>query len=113
MRSELASFLAYYDAAHRNRANRCVHHVAHAAAVAGVLVLSRSLIGLALIGGSLLLSWLGHYVFERNTPAFFDASPRRGILAGVIKKLEVALGGVLWSGACFLRLFGVGPLGRL
>jgi hypothetical protein len=30
--------------------------------------------------------------------------------AGALKKLRVALGGMVWSGACFLRLFNRGPL---
>jgi hypothetical protein len=56
------------------------------------------------------LSWLGHYLFERNTPAFFDAPNRSGPAASIAKKVQVACGGIVWSGACFLRLFHRGPL---
>jgi hypothetical protein len=51
-------------------------------------------------------------VFERNTPAFFDQTDRGGIKGGTAKKLAVALGGIVWSGACVLRPFGLGPLSR-
>ena len=63
-----------------------------------------------LIASAFVLSWLGHYLLERNTPAFFDAAADPGATAGLVKKVQVALGGVVWSGACFLRLFGLGPL---
>ena len=48
--------------------------------------------------------------FRTNTPAFFEAAPVSGLRASVARKLQVALGGLAWSAACFLRLFGVGPL---
>jgi hypothetical protein len=107
-----AAFLSYYERAHQNRANRYVHHLAHAIAFAGVLLLWRPVVGLALIACGFVISWAGHYAFERNTPAFFEAAPVAGLGASVAKKLQVALGGLMWSGACFLRLFGVGPLAR-
>jgi uncharacterized membrane protein YGL010W len=44
-----AAFLSYYERAHQNRANRYVHHLAHAIAFAGVLLLWRPVVGLALI----------------------------------------------------------------
>jgi hypothetical protein len=86
--------------------------LAHAIAFAGVLLLWRPVVGLALIACGFVISWAGHYAFERNTPAFFEAAPVAGLGASVAKKLQVALGGLMWSGACFLRLFGVGPLAR-
>jgi hypothetical protein len=110
MQSNLAGFLTYYEAAHRSVANRYVHHVAHSLAVVGVLLLWRPLLGLALIASAFGLSWAGHYVFERNTPAFFDPSSKGGAMANLTKKIQVALGGVVWSAACFLRLFNRGPL---
>ena len=110
MQSNLSSFLSYYEAAHKSPANRCVHHFAHVLAVVGVLLLWRPLLGIALIACAFLFSWLGHFVLERNTPAFFDAPNKSGAVASVAKKVQVALGGVVWSGACFLRLFRLGPL---
>jgi hypothetical protein len=104
------AFLDYYERAHRHRANRYMHHLAHATALAGIMLLWRPLLGLPLIGCGFLISWAGHYAFERNTPAFFEAAPVSGLRASVARKLQVALGGLAWSAACFLRLFGVGPL---
>jgi hypothetical protein len=105
-----AAFLSYYEQAHRNRANRYVHHVAHFVAFVGLLFLWRPVLGLPLIACGFVVSWTGHFMFERNTPAFFEAAPGGGIGASLLKKAQVALGGLVWSGACFLRLFGVGPL---
>jgi hypothetical protein len=107
-----AFFLAYYERAHRDPANRYVHHLAHVVALAGLLLLWRPLLGLSLVAAGFLISWAGHYAFERNTPAFFESAPAGGWSASLLHKLQVALGGLLWSGACFLRLFGVGPLAR-
>ena len=112
MPSNLAEFLAYYEAAHRSVANRYVHHVAHSVAVVGVFLLWRPLLGLALIASAFVLSWAGHYTLERNTPAFFDPADKSGSGADLAKKIQVALGGIVWSGACFLRLFNRGPLGK-
>lgn len=109
----VSSFLNYYEHAHQSRANRYVHHVAHFIAFVGLLLLWRPLLGLALVASGFLISWAGHYAFERNTPAFFEAAPVEGLRASVSKKAQVALGGLMWSGACFLRLFGVGPLAGL
>ena len=110
MVSRLASFLPFYEAAHRNAANRYVHHVAHFIAALGVLLLWRPLLGIALIALGFVLSWAGHYFLERNTPAFFEAPDQGGFGAAFTRKVEVALGGLVWSGACFLRLFKRGPL---
>ncbi len=106
----LNAFLSYYEQSHQNLANRYVHHLAHATAFVGILLLWHPLLGIPLIASSFLISWVGHYAFERNTPAFFEAAPTSGIRASVARKLQVAIGGLVWSGTCFLRLFGVGPL---
>ena len=107
-----AAFLSYYEQAHQNPANRYVHHLAHAIAFAGVLLLWRPLIGLPLIASGFVMSWAGHYAFEKNKPAFFESASAGGLEASIAKKAQVALGGLVWSGACFLRLFGAGPLVR-
>lgn len=107
--SNLTEFLAYYEAAHQSPANRYVHHLAHLLAVIGVLLLWRPLVGLPLLAASFPISWAGHYFLERNTPAFFDA-PAVQRPGTSFTKVQVALGGLMWSGACFLRLFGAGPL---
>ncbi len=100
----LDAFIAYYDAAHRDPINRVIHHVSHAMAVVGaMLLLSRPIAGLLLLAAALPLSWTGHYLFERNTPAFFDAPDTSTRGAGLAKKLEVALGGVMWSVVCLWR----------
>ena len=100
----LDAFIAYYDAAHRHPANRAIHHLAHAFAVVGaVLLLVRPLAGGLLLAAALPLSWGGHYLFERNTPAFFDAPASDAPRRGAAHKLEVALGGVMWSVVCLWR----------
>jgi hypothetical protein len=104
------AFLNYYEQAHRNRANRYVHHVAHCVAFVGLMLLWRPLLGLTLIACGFIASWAGHFIFERNTPAFFEAATVGGLRTSLLKKAQVAIGGLAWSGACFLRLFGVGPL---
>jgi hypothetical protein len=108
--TKLVDVLAYYEAAHRSAANRYVHHFAHAFAVVGILLIWKPLIGFPLIAASFCLSWAGHFILERNSPAFFDPAGKKGIAASFVKKAKVALGGLAWSGACFLRLFGFGPL---
>jgi hypothetical protein len=108
--AKLASFLAYYEAAHRSAPNRYVHHFAHGVAVVGILLLWKPLIGVPLIVMSLCLSWAGHFILERNSPAFFDPAAAQGVGASLVKKAKVAFGGLAWSGACFLGLFGFGPL---
>ena len=68
-----ATFLRLYESAHRNQANRYVHHAAHLVALFGIIVLwRRPVLGLLLIAWGFFLSWTGHLVFERNTPAFFE-----------------------------------------
>ena len=109
---KLAAFLRYYEQAHQNRANRYVHHLAHGIALVGLLLLWRPLLGLSLVASGFLISWAGHYAFEKNTPAFFETASVGGLRGSAAKKLQVALGGLVWSGACLLRLFGVGPLAR-
>jgi hypothetical protein len=104
-------FLVFYESAHRNPANRYIHHIAHTVAVIGIIgIFWRPLFGGGLIAIAFLLSWMGHFAFERNTPAFFDPADDKTVFGGVIKKFQVAFGGLVWSGACFLRLFGFGPL---
>lgn len=110
MQPKLSEFLAYYEQAHRNVANRYVHHLAHSVAGLGILLLWRPLLGIPLIAAGFVLSWAGHYALERNTPAFFDSAAQSGVIAGFIKKAQVALGGLVWSGACLLRVFRIGPL---
>lgn len=112
MQSSLAEFLAYYEAAHRSVANRYVHHVAHTLATAGVLFLWRPVWAVLLIAAAFVLSWGGHFLFERNTPAFFDAAEQAGTAASLVKKAQVAVGGVVWSFACLLRVFRRGPLAQ-
>jgi hypothetical protein len=107
----MRELLIFYEAQHRDWRNRLVHHGSHLLAVCGVLVcFTRPVLGLGLMVAGLPISWLGHAIFEHNTPAFFDQTDRGGIKGGPGKKLAVALGGIVWSGACALRLFGVGPL---
>ena len=109
----MSELLAFYEAEHQDWRNRVVHHLAHLLGVCGtILLFIRPAVGLALIAVGLPLSWFGHYAFERNTPAFFDQTDRGGIKGGAGKKLAVALGGIVWSGACALRPFGLGPLSR-
>jgi hypothetical protein len=93
-RPSLAEFLAYYEAAHRNVANCCIHHVAHAVAAVGALFHWRPLLGTTLIAVGFMLSWTGHYPLERNTPAFFGAPTSNARGAALAKKLQVALGGI-------------------
>jgi len=100
----LDAFLAYYDDAHRDPRNRAIHHLAHSFAVIGtMLLLVHPLLALLLYASGLPLSWSGHYLFERNTPAFFDAPESDAPGAGAAKKFEVAFGGILWSMACLWR----------
>ena len=100
----LDAFMAYYDDAHRDPRNRAIHHLAHASGWIGSALLPfRPVAGLLLIASGFPLSWAGHFLFEGNTPAFFDASASDAPRAGPRKKLEIALGGVLWSVACLWR----------
>ncbi len=113
MRLESKEFLEYYEAAHQNSANRYIHHLAHSlAAVAIVLLIFRPIIAILLIPLAFLLSWMGHYLFEKNTPAFFETDQLGGTKESAIHHIKVAVGGILWSFVCFLRLFGQGPLAK-
>lgn len=113
MNETLQKFLTFYEAAHQNPANRYVHHFAHIVATIGLLMFWKPLIFVVLIAASFGLSWLGHYCFERNTPAFFDPAEQQGLIPSIAKKLQVSLGGVFWTYACFLRLFNRGPLTQM
>jgi hypothetical protein len=107
----MSELLMFYEAQHRDWRNRVVHHGSHLLAVCGIVVcFMRPVLGLGLMVAALPISWLGHAIFEHNTPAFFDQTDRGGIKGGARKKLAIALGGIVWSGACALRLFGLGPL---
>ncbi len=103
----MTRLLAFYEAEHRQRGNRNIHHLAHGLALVGAVVAVRQpAAGIACIVSALLISWLGHLFFERNIPAFFDTSGGGGIDGGgVAKKAAVAIGGVVWSAACSLWLF--------
>src|SRR5262249_43548311 len=86
MPRRLPEFLAYYERAHRNVANRYVHHLAHSLAGLSILWLWRPVLGVSLIAAGFGLSWAGHYALERNTPAFFDPATQRGFRAGFCQK---------------------------
>ena len=110
-KSRVNVLMDFYEAEHQNVANRWTHHLAHTLAPAGVvLCFSRPLLGLTLILAALPLSWLGHFLFEKNSPAFFDMSDKGGVEGGLKKKMYIAAGGLFWSICCFLRLFNAGPL---
>jgi uncharacterized membrane protein YGL010W len=109
----MSELLLFYEAQHRDWRNRLIHHASHLLAVCGaIIVFMHPLFGLALMAAALPMSWLGHSLFEQNIPAFFDHTDRGGIRGGAGKKVAIALGGIVWSGACALRWLGVGPLGR-
>ena len=101
---EGGGFLAYYDKAHRDPLNRWTHHAAHTLGVIGVLGLFyKPLLGMILALSAFPVSWAGHYLFEKNTPAFFEPPSRRTVGASAEKKIRVALGGVVWSAVCLWR----------
>jgi uncharacterized membrane protein YGL010W len=109
----MRELLIFYEAQHRDWRNRLIHHGSHLLAVCGVVVsFMHPVVGVAMIAAGLPISWAGHALFERNTPAFFDNTDRGGIKGGAGKKLAIALGGIVWSGACVLRWFCMGPLSR-
>ena len=105
-------FYSYYEAAHQNLMNRYVHHLAHSLAVVGIVMLAFKppLTGLVLIALAFCLSWAGHYLFEKNTPAFFETGALNGKGESASHHVKIAIGGVIWSFVCFLRLFRLGPL---
>lgn len=109
----LAEMLKFYEEQHQNPANRVVHHVAHTMAILGALFIFVNLkLGLVMIACALPLSWLGHLMFERNVPAFFDTTDRGGMKGGIGKKIVIALGGVVWSAACAGRVLGFGSMAK-
>lgn len=102
--------LTFYEAAHQNSLNRYIHHIAHIIAFLGILALPlRPIATIASVVLAFILSWSGHYLFERNKPAFFET---KGLsISGVLRhQTKIALGGVWWSYVCFLRLLRLGPL---
>ena len=110
---ELAAFLREYDEAHRDRTNRLIHHFSHGLSVyGGFLLLDSPPRGAALIAISLPISWTGHWVFERNQPAFFGQPERPGLISSASNRARIALGGVAWSAACFFRMLGIFSWGR-
>ena len=113
MANENSTFFEFYESAHQDRRNRIIHHVAHAVAIAGLLFLPiNAVVTLAAIAVAFLLSWTGHYCFERNTPAFFETGTKPGVFRKVAHHVRVAVGGLVWTVACLLRAFGFGPLAR-
>lgn len=104
MQFESTVFFEYYEAAHQNPVNRVVHHFAHCLAIAAVIMLAfKPLISLAMITAAFCLSWTGHYLFEKNTPAFFETDDLDGMGESASHHIKVAVGGVAWTLACFLR----------
>jgi hypothetical protein len=65
-----------------------------------------------LIALAFCLSWAGHYLFEKNTPAFFETDQLDDMGESVSHHIKVAVGGVLCTFFCFLRLFKLGPLAK-
>ena len=113
MRFGSKEFFEYYENAHLNVMNRYIHHFAHLLAVAGVVLLAiKPLIGLVLLVFAFCLSWTGHYLFEKNTPAFFETGELDGIGKSLSHHIKVAVGGVVWTFVCFLSLFSLGPLAK-
>jgi hypothetical protein len=108
--SRFGPLLDYYEREHRNPANRLIHHLAHAMAVCGFLLIPfHPLTAVLAIIAALPLSWLGHILFERNRPAFFDRSAQGGFKQGQGRKLAVAFGGIVWTADCLWRtLSGLG-----
>lgn len=104
-------FFGYYEAAHQNANNRYLHHLAHSlAAVAIVGFIAMPLAAIALIASAFGLSWVGHYLFEKNTPAFFETSELNSVGEKIGHHIKISLGGVLWTFACFFKQLGMGPL---
>lgn len=107
------NFFEYYEAAHQNSVNRYVHHFAHSLAFIGAIVLAfEPAICLALVAAAFCFSWTGHYLFEKNVPAFFETEELDGMGESVSHSIKAALGGVVWTFTCFLRIFQQGPLAK-
>ncbi len=96
--------LDWYDAAHQEPRNRAIHHLAHAIGFIGLVSWPvRWWLMPTLVTVAFLLSWAGHFAFERNVPAFFEPPTAGYPFAGVVKKVRTALGGLVWSARCLLR----------
>jgi hypothetical protein len=70
-----AEFWPHYVRAHSNKTNRQLHFLGITLAVAcaaGGVFTRRPLLVLAAPIVGYGLSWVGHYVFEKNTPATFE-----------------------------------------
>lgn len=107
------AFFSYYEAAHQNSNNRYIHHLGHSLAIVAIFVfLAMPLVSITLIAIAFGLSWLGHYLFEQNTPAFFETSELVGWRAKTAHHLKISLGGLLWTIACFFKHLGLGPLAK-
>lgn len=107
------AFFDYYEAAHQNAQNRYLHHFSHSLAVLAIVgFVFEPLICIALIATAFGLSWLGHYLFEKNTPAFFETDEEGSRFQALSHHVKISLGGVLWTFACFFRLLGLGPLAK-
>ncbi len=87
-------FFTAYEAAHQDPVNRWVHHATHVGAAVGALLAAggHPALGAALVLGALPVNWASHAIFERNSPAFFAPADAWG-------KLQVALGGLVWTAA--------------
>ena len=106
-------FLKFYETAHQNMMNRCIHHLAHIVAFVGIAMIPFNLLLLVpLVMLAFILSWSGHYIFERNVPAFFETGSMT-TAESIIHQIKVALGGLWWTIVCFLRVLGLGPLTKL
>lgn len=106
-------FLEYYEAAHQHGANRIAHHCAHTLAIAAVpMLVFDPKKSLGLIAVAFFLSWSGHFLFEKNTPAFFETEERTGKWETAGHSITVAVGGVVWSLSCFLKVLRLERLAK-
>lgn len=96
-------FLAFYEAAHRDPVNRGIHHLTHVGAAAGAVLLAAGRPGAAalLLLPALPINWVGHWLFERNTPAFLAAGDPWA-------RVQIALGGLGWTAVTFWHAVGGG-----
>jgi hypothetical protein len=84
LRNRIRSDLRLYVLAHQNKNNQIVHYLAFLSAfIAWIFVLINLRVTLALAALHYVLSWVGHYCFERNKPAMFRY-PVIGFYAGFI-----------------------------
>jgi len=100
------AFRASYDAAHRHPANRLIHHATHAAVLGGAVAAMLGHPGtfVAVVLAAFPVNWCGHWLFERNEPAFLLAADTRGGSATAWRKALVAVGGVAWTIESAVRL---------